>query len=127
MDEIGLAEGVRIAHWTPGRVRFSFEDIAEADQFARAAINLQSVTCVKSNALTGSVLIIYTENDVCTRCRQPVAAGADIEVMRRFLSLIAAVLMGDLIGVVAWVWSAADAGSVVHAPALQRHQLSLAA
>jgi hypothetical protein len=150
MDEIGLAKGVRIAHWTPGRVRFSFEDSAEAEQFAQAVIDLQGVTFVKSNSLTGSVLVIYnepvdrrrearpltlqsprqtnhTEGAVCVRCQQSVGKAESSEAIRRILTLIASIVTGDVIGVLAWVWAAADAGHVVSPQTSQRQPLSLAA
>ena len=150
MDEIGLvAAGVRIAHWTPGRVRFSFEDYAEAEQFAYSVVNLKGVTRVKSNSLTGTVLIHYTDelenkggvlmpspqslrqacdsdHHVCAQCRQPMGEAANSDFIRRFIGLIAAIIMGDVIGVVAWVWSAADSAQVVR-PVQNPRQLSLAA
>jgi len=127
MEDMGFANTeVRIAHWTPGRIRLTFRDAAAADQFARTVAEYRGVISAKSNSLTGSVLILYTDaiedvkkliggvapdrnvvhvskHDVCTQCRKPIRDEGASDSIRRLLSLIGAILTGDLFGIVSWL------------------------
>jgi hypothetical protein len=122
-----VGDGVRIAHWTRGRIRIGFDDPRIAAQFAKTAGCVQGVISAQANPLTGSVLIHYREGDGeisellkdfapeqrapaartphrCPECRQAVR-GESAAALPNLVKLTGSLLTGDVVGVVWWLIS----------------------
>ncbi len=115
--------GMRVAHWTPGRVRLAFSNAEDGETFANSVRGVRGVTSAEFNPLTGSVLIRYHEKDQelspllearlsrrrpsvthsrghgrCPACQQAIRAERD--ALPTLVRLTGSVITGDVFGVV---------------------------
>ena len=120
--------GMRIAHWTPGRVRFAFPNPGDAANFAKSVQSIPGVTSARANSVSGSVVVQYHPGaaemegllnsltsdqgahrdagpKVCSACRRSLRDTEKADAVSKLVRLTGSVVTGDVVGIVLWLLS----------------------